>query len=316
MTEPGRGPSEIAFAYRLVPVGRLPELQTAVDALAGEGRLSENATFRGYLRELSYGPPADLPDARSVLILAVFTRLMYVRFHLGGTAHDVMMPPSYYSTGLSAEDLKAAVLERAIGEPGHVAVRANAVPLKALAVRSGLGAYGRNGICYVDGMGSFLTLHAYFTDLGCSEEHWGDAVLMPACRGCSLCVRACPCGAISAEDPVIDADKCLTLYNEDLGDFPQWIGPDAHNALVGCMRCQLCCPANREVAKRAGRLEDVTEEETRRILEGRPDAALLESLTRKLRQFVPATSEEHFPILTRNLRALLGRYVRGSVLYE
>ncbi len=316
MTIPGSGPSEIAFTHRLVPVGRLPELRAAVDALAAEGRLSENANFRGYLRELRYGPPVDFPNAGSVIILAMFTRLMYVRFHLGGTAHDVMLPPSYYSTGVSAEDLKAAVLERAIGEPGHTAVRANALPLKALAVRSGLGAYGRNSICYVDGMGSFLTLHAYFADVECREDHWGDAVMMPACRDCSLCVRACPCGAISAEYPVIDAGRCLTLYNEDLGDFPAWIDPEAHNALVGCMRCQLCCPANREAAGRAGRLEDITEEETTRILEGRPDTALLESLARKLRRFVPATSEEHFPIFTRNLRALLNRSVRASAPSE
>jgi epoxyqueuosine reductase len=32
------------------------------------------------------------------------------------------------------------------------------LPLKSLAVRSGLAAYGRNNVCYVPGMGSFLEL--------------------------------------------------------------------------------------------------------------------------------------------------------------
>ena len=55
----------------------------------------------------------------------------------------------------------------------------------------------------------------------------------------------------------------------------------------------------------AGRLEDVTEEETRKILQGNPDKELLKSLTKKLKGFVPATKEEYFPILTRNLSVLI-----------
>jgi epoxyqueuosine reductase len=315
MSEPQSEPSGITFDYRIVSIDRLRELEEHMNVLARDGKLSENEVFRSHLRELEYGPPASFPDARSIVILATFTRLMFVRFHLRSNTYDVMMPPQYYSTGMSAEDLKSAVLTKVVGEPGHTVERANAVQLKSLAVRSGLARYGRNNICYVDGMGSLLTFHAYFTDFARPEDHWGEMTMMPACRDCRLCVDACPCGCISVENAVIDVGRCLTLYNEVQGEFPDWIDPDAHNALMGCMKCQLCCPANRDALRHAGRLEDVTEEETERILAGRPDADLLESVSAKLRKFPPAQSEEHFSMFTRNLKALVerpGRHTSAS----
>ncbi len=51
--------------------------------------------------------------------------------------------------------------------------------------------------------------------------------------------------------------------------------------------------------------EDVGEEETTRILEGKPDDHLLESLGRKLKGFPSASDRTQFPILTRNLKVLL-----------
>jgi epoxyqueuosine reductase len=97
----------------------------------------------------------------------------------------------------------------------------------------------------------------------------------------------------------------VTLYNEIEGDFPDFIPQDAHNALMGCMKCQWRCPLNKQASRRTERLEDVTEEETRKILAGTPDKALLESLTKKLRGYTPATSEEYFPMFTRNLGVLI-----------
>ena len=51
--------------------------------------------------------------------------------------------------------------------------------------------------------------------------------------------------------------------------------------------------------------EDIDEAETVRILDGNPDDRLLESLRRKLKGFAPASDRTQFPILTRNLKALL-----------
>ena len=116
---------------------------------------------------------------------------------------------------------------------------------------------------------------------------------------------SCPNHCISEETFVIDAGRCLSLFNEVEGDFPEWISPQAHNALIGCMRCQLVCPANRNALATTRRLEDITENETRKILNGELDQELLSSLSRKLGNMYPTRSAASFPILRRNLQALL-----------
>jgi hypothetical protein len=78
-----------------------------------------------------------------------------------------------------------------------------------------------------------------------------------------------------------------------------------HHALMGCMRCKNPCPVNEGIAELSGNLEDVSEEETRKILKGTPDDALLKSLQRKLRQFRAVASKDQFPIMSRNLKTLI-----------
>jgi epoxyqueuosine reductase len=115
----------------------------------------------------------------------------------------------------------------------------------------------------------------------------------------------CPNNCITNERFVINVGRCLSLFNEVAGEFPEWISAHAHNALIGCMRCQMYCPANREYIRLTGRLEAITENETQRILNGTADEKLLTSLSKKLRNFGPASSQETFPIFTRNLRVLM-----------
>jgi len=221
-----------------------------------------------------------------------------------------VLSPAYYDDGLTVEMLRDYILKEVVNEPGHRIERARVHP-KLLAVRSGLGKYGRNNLCYVEGMGSILALYAFFTDYPC-EDTWTEVNMMDSCKNCRTCMNSCPNKCISEVNFVIDAGRCLSLFNEIKGEFPEWIRPDAHDALMGCFRCQSCCPANREVIKLAGRLEDVTEEETRRILDGTPDKELLSSLSRKLKGFYPTQSEEDFPVFTRNLRVFLRPEVNPS----
>jgi epoxyqueuosine reductase len=248
--------------------------------------------------------PEGFPEAKSIIVLAFFNRLMLVDFHLDGEKHEVMLPPQYYASGLTEERLEDIIREEIIREPGYRIERTTGVHLKLLAVRSGLGKYGRNNISYVDGMGSLLKLFAYFTDYP-FEDGWTGLSMMDECEECRICRTLCPTRCIPDENFVIDVDRCVTLYNEIKGEFPGWIPPDAHNSLMGCMSCQMRCPANSEVIELTGRLEDVTEEETAKILDGTPDEELLASLSRKLRNYPPTQSKEYFPIFTRNLRALL-----------
>ncbi|NIS79688.1 MAG: hypothetical protein GTO14_05655 [Anaerolineales bacterium] len=299
--------NDIWYKYKTVSVDHLDQLQEDFDRHDRAGSLSDHPTFRSYLANKKFTLPEDMPNAKSIIVMAVFNPLMLVDFHVNGKPLEVMLPPQYYDDGVSLEDLEAMIQEDILPEPGYEILCATHLHLKLLAVRSGLGRYGRNNICYVDDMGSLLTLYAYFTDYEFEVYDWADIGMMPSCENCQLCYKRCPTQAIRKENFVVDIGRCVTLYNEIHGEFPDWMPKHTHNALMGCMHCQLNCPANREPLKRSGRLEAVTQEETDRILRGDADEALLEALSRKLRSYYPASSAENFPIFTRNLGALLLR---------
>ncbi len=293
------------FQVSTLSVAHLAELQEDVDRLDRAGRLSNNPTYRSYLAEIKFVLPEGFPMARSLVVMAVRVHPAIINFHLDGRAYPVIIPPQYYSEGRTREDIYGMVKQPLGWQEGYrIEWASDSLHLKLLAVRSGLGRYGRNNLCYVEGMGSLLALYAFFTDMDLPDR-WTDLSMMDACQQCRVCMKQCPTAAITEENFVVDIGRCVTLYNEVGGDFPQWLEPGAHNALMGCTRCQWSCPANREVIAQVNQLEDVTAHETEQVLQGVADEATLASLARKLRRFYPAAAAEHLPVFTRNLRALI-----------
>ena len=285
------------YKYKTISVNHFKQLQEDINQLNREGKLSDNETYRKYLSTKKFEIPETLPNAKYIIILAIFTNLVEVRFQLDGKSHELMIPPQYYDDGLTLEDLEKVVLEEIIQESGYKIELANHTHLKLLAVRSGLGKYGRNNICYVDEMGSMISLYAYFTDYDFKEDNWDEIGMMNFCQNCSICLNNCPTKSINENNFVIDAGKCITLYNEIEGEFPKWISPNAHNALMGCIKCQYQCPGNQKAIKLTKRFEDITEDETKMILEGKTDETLLNSICNKLKMFSPSDSKVMMPIL-------------------
>lgn len=193
------------------------------------------------------------------------------------------------------------ILERAFEKTGYTIIKAT-LPLKLLAVRSGLGSYGRNNICYVEGMGSFHRLKAFYTDYPFPIDDWHEKKMIDRCMSCSLCSQACPTQCITLERFLIHAEQCLTYFNENEKEFPKWIDPRSHNALVGCMKCQLVCPENRAVVHLKERGATFSEEETSMILRETPLEGLPATLVSKLRRF---NIDEYYSVLPRNLAVLL-----------
>ncbi len=300
-------PSQIPpYVFRTLPVGRFPGLQKEYDDARRDGGVSPNKTFLNQITPLGFTLPAGFPQAKSVVVIATFSKTMTANFQLEGRTHGVTVPPQYYRDGLNAETLPAVVRNEILKAPGaRILDITERVPLKLLAARSGLGRYGRNNMIFVDGMGSYNLLWAFLTDVPAAEDAWSGLDVLDACRHCSHCDRACPTDCIPRGSFVIDAGRCITLYNENDGKFPNFILPSMHHALMGCMRCQTRCPENGGLAELSGNLADVTEEETAKILKGNSDDVLLASLRRKLPGFPALDSKEPFSVLTRNLKALI-----------
>lgn len=183
------------------------------------------------------------------------------------------------------------------------------LPLKLLAVRSGLGSYGRNNVCYVSGMGSFLQLVAFFSDLPCHEDHWQEPQMMENCQNCYACRQNCPTDAIPSDRFLLHAERCISFHNEKKGNipFPTQIDPSSHNCLIGCMHCQRVCPQNREFLQWIEEKEEFTQEETALLLKGVPRDQLPATTMRKLERLELLEDAE---ILPRNLSVFFGAQKR------
>lgn len=300
-------PSQIPpYRARVLSVERFPELQREFDDVRKNGGL---AAHKGFLREigaLGFSVPRDFPQARSAVVVATFARTMTADFLLDGQARRVLVPPQYYLGALNSETLPDVLRAEVLKAPAaRIVDVTERVPLKLLAARAGLGRYGRNNMIFVDGMGSYNLLWAFLTDAPAAEDAWSDLEVLDACRRCSHCDRACPTACIQRGTFVLDAGRCLTLYNENDGRFPNFVLPSMHHALMGCLKCQTSCPEDRGFAGITASLGEIGSEETRKILDGRADEPLLASLRKTLAGFPALETAAGFPILTRNLKALI-----------
>ena len=300
-------PSQIpAYRYRVLPVGRFPALQSEFNAARNNSQLGRNKMYLEQIAPLNFKVPGDFPNAKSVVVFAVYSKNMYSNFWLDGQSHRILVPFQYYNDDLNADKLIVLLQKDIIKRPNVRFMDVSSrVPLKLLAARSGLGRYARNGLVFVDGMGSYNVLYAFLTDHSFAEDNWTNLEILDECNRCHACERTCPTRCINRWNYSVNIDKCLTLYNENPGDFPNYILGSMHHALMGCLQCKAPCPVNEGVAELSGKLEDISEEETRKILKGAVDDALLKSLQRKLRQFRATASRDQFPILKRNLSVLI-----------
>lgn len=291
------------YKYRTVSVDHVKEMGEWLEKLKREGKLSNNETYRKYIGNFLYEPDKILPGAKSLIIIAIPQNIISITFHKGGKAYEVKTPTGYFNDGITDKEIHDRVMNEIVKDSSKKIQGRPRLPLKTLAVRSGLAEYGKNNISFVDGgYGSFHRLEGYYTDKALSDN-WGPLKTMQLCKGCSICMKACPTKCITEENFVIDVGKCVTLYNEVPDPIPSWMDPKAHNALTGCFKCQDTCPANAEAIKRVEKLPDINEKETELILNLGKDKAIQDSIIKKLNKYL--TSAEDFPYFSRNLKLVL-----------
>jgi epoxyqueuosine reductase len=297
---------DTVYKYRTTSIEHLEDMQKYMNALRKQGLFSKNKVFRSYVDSKSFKLPDDFQDAKFIIVLAVYTPLAIAHALHRGRSFEILIPPNYQIQSFTVEQLKMSIIQQVIREKGYrIRNVSNGIFLKHLAVRSGLAKYGRNNICYVEEMGSMFALFAFYTDYVFSEDHWNDLQIMDCCKDCRFCFNQCPTHAISDESFIIDVEKCLPLYNEVRGEMPTWMPASAHNALIGCMRCQLGCPANKRAVADAIQCQQLTESDVTAILENRENESTVRALCSKLKVSTPESAMEDLPVFSRNLSFLL-----------
>jgi epoxyqueuosine reductase len=294
------------YRAKVIPMDRWAALKADFERIRQGAGLSRHKLFQASLEALDFGLPADFKGARSVVVMATFAKSATAEFRPNGQSRAILIPFQYYEDEWTPDKLKSTIQADILKEPGRkLADISKRVPLKYLAGRSGLGRFGRNNLIFVDGMGSYNLLHAFVTDAAPAADPDVELELLGECRHCQQCDRICPTSCIRREDFVLDAGRCLTLFNENPGDFPNIILPSMHHALMGCLKCQTVCPENSRIPELTTTLAGVTEDETKAILKGTPSEALLQALKKRLRLFPAVKPADFGPVLKRNLGALI-----------
>jgi epoxyqueuosine reductase len=287
---------------RAVPVGRMQEMGAEFE----DNRRAhlDPTLYQERLATLRFDSPADLPGAQSVIVVAVPRPQTQGIFHWRGRSTALILPPTYTRYRAIAREVIAWLNER-LAAGGHRAAETQ-LPLKLLAVRSGLAAYGKNNVCYVPGMGSFLELVGAYSDIPCADDPWQAPRMLKRCEKCSACLRACPSGAISAERFLLRAERCIVFHNERPGNvpFPEWMDSAWHNCIEGCMLCQKICPEDKPFRDWIEDTQEFSEEETALLLKGVTREQLPAATLAKLEQLDLVDDVGIFP---RNLGVILNR---------
>src|SRR5262245_19151018 len=211
---------------------------------------------RGYAGEMAYlhrtaDNRADvrcvLPSAQTVIVTATNyntdrpysvecadpERARIARYAWGDDYHDVI------GARLDAlvDWMRAASTEpfdaRAYVDTGPVQER-------VYAQYGGIGWIGKNTCVIHPQLGSWI----FLAEIICSLPLDVDAPSLDQCGTCTLCLEACPTGAIVAPG-VLDSNRCISyLTIEKRGEIPDALHGALGSHVYGCDVCQEVCPWN------------------------------------------------------------------------
>jgi epoxyqueuosine reductase len=284
------------YESMVLPVDVVHELKEDIQAQLDENLIDPGFFQKELSTNLDFDYKSVLRDTKSVIIVACFQPPTRVRF---GDAL-LTIPPTYIYRDIWEESFRSL---SAILKPGGYRAKRAKLPLKLLASRAGLGQYGRNNLCYIDGMGSFNRIGAFYSDMPPGHFQWEPPRVMEKCRNCLCCQKACPTKAIGQARFLLNAERCLTFFNENIEPFPDWIKPAWHNAVIGCMRCQAACPVNHTLPfKTLESKIEFSEKELSVILEGSGLESLPGEIKGKLHELC---LDDDYAVLARNISLLI-----------
>jgi epoxyqueuosine reductase len=134
-----------------------------------------------------------------------------------------------------------------------------------LALRSGLGWFGKNSMLISRKMGSFTIIGSLVLDQKISELDQ-RRVETDHCGQCRACIEACPTDAIDEDNRQIIANKCISTFTIEMfkeeATAPTGM-KSGQGEIFGCDICQDVCPWNTR-AERVGLLSENQDSFTRK----------------------------------------------------
>jgi epoxyqueuosine reductase len=191
--------------------------------------------------EISCHPETLLPGARTVVSAALSYWLSAPAAGLG----EGRVPRYTWFDAYAALRERLDELGRRLGGAHRVLVDANQHVDREGAARSGVGFYGKNTMLIAPRLGSWVVLGTLVTDV----EVESTPPLATDCGSCTLCIDACPTGALD-EPGVLDATRCLSYWTQAPAAIPEAYREELGTQVYGCDICQDVCPWNRGIERR------------------------------------------------------------------
>jgi len=274
------GLKEFGAECRIISASHIPELVSEYNISILSQQIDKQFVKGNIQNYIDFTVFDRYPTIQSLIIIATPSPEIEVKFKLDEKIRSLKIPPHYSDRQKVTGNIRR-ITSQLFDENGYRTFSI-VLPKKLLAVRSGLARYGKNNISYVSGMGSYHRLTAFASDLPCMQDSWQQQQILDRCSKCKACLHNCPTGAISEDQFLIKAERCLTFFNERSGTFPDWIDPKSHNSIVGCMRCQNICPENKKYKSVQVKETIFSDRETSLILKGSPFEELPEILQLKI----------------------------------
>ena len=156
------------------------------------------------------------------------------RYAWGDDYHDVV--------GDKLRELLLWIKQQNREAEGKVCVDIQPMMDKAWAVRAGLGWMGKHTNVITHEFGSWVFIGELLLNL---ELDYDDQEIADQCGSCTLCIDACPTGAI-VEPYVLDANLCIShaTIESRAPEIRQDVAVNLQGWLYGCDICQDVCPWN------------------------------------------------------------------------
>jgi epoxyqueuosine reductase len=222
------------------PAGPYEETERLIGERRARG-LFADMKFTMAQPEVSCHPEALLPDARTVVSAAL---CYYVPAPEAG-AGEGRLPRYAWSDHYAQLRKKLDLLGRLLGGEYRVLVDENQHVDREAAARAGVGFYGKNTLLITKRHGSWVVLGALVTQ----AEIEPTPPLDLDCGSCTLCIEACPTGALD-EPGTLDSTRCLSYWTQSPRTIPEEYRAEIGGMVYGCDICQDVCPWNRGVEKR------------------------------------------------------------------
>ncbi len=245
-----RAIKEHAHAFGFEKVGIVPATALALE----HERLAEwlQKGYQGEMKWMARDPetrtdPRKLfPAAQSVIVVALnyYTSNKHTdasetgkvsRYAWGDDYHDIV--------GSRLHSLLTWIKAQAPKVEGKVCVDIQPMMDKAWAVRAGLGWIGKHSNLITQELGSWVFIGELLLNI---PLEYDEEQIEDHCGTCTLCIDACPTGAIR-QPYVVDSNRCISHATIELREpeIPTEVATNLEGWFYGCDICQDVCPWNR-----------------------------------------------------------------------